>query len=740
MKNIFAKYLKVIAFVCVAFTLFIKNSLAQQTVWIEQELPQTMSGNALANRGDDVLVFTRNLSDVIFFFDTRINSWTEVNLGTQQTFQKVLASGNTAFAYSDDYIIGYSSILSQWDTLRYDGNVIDPIGVSITKGFGCGDLLAYFVTDANIFYVFDAELAQWNIYNYGIVLNASNINRFWAADVYAGAIFHRNGTDYAKNVTYSLITHSFAEQDQGGWYYYPDNIMYGGYVASWGDGVSSQKYIGYSAYTNQFDEVTFPSGFNVGLIEAWIDNTSFPLLEDIYVFTCGYVVGDQFNRDATIKSFSTKTGNWHSLQYSYDPNEIIGTSWKRGGSFSVGEYYHHSDLSVSVWKFYGNSGTHIGENTGLYGSQAYFICGGKVSVGVGQHNLWFHNFETGSTKNEYHPPNPDLYFSGGLGAENYCCIFRAKTTSDTMRVFFFNSRTNNLQSVLTYKLTSSNPTATPRVYGYRTGGPNNEIIFYSEEKDSIVIYDATETYGSLSAHNFLIAHTLGSSFTLFDASTCVLHEKNFQIVGSPFLGDSLLFTKSGDMELVAYSGITKNWSTLQTDQIINAMHIGDEIGIGASVNFAKYWGYSAYNDTYYELVPEGNWLSPWSMAGGKTAIVMRTDRIYAFSPGNTSSVDDDYSIAANNYTLFQNYPNPFNPSTKIVWQSPVGSHQTIKVFDVLGNEILTLIDEDKPAGRYEVEFNNSALASGVYFYQLRVYSTDNGVSEFIETKKMVLIK
>ena len=89
------------------------------------------------------------------------------------------------------------------------------------------------------------------------------------------------------------------------------------------------------------------------------------------------------------------------------------------------------------------------------------------------------------------------------------------------------------------------------------------------------------------------------------------------------------------------------------------------------------------------------------------------------------------------YALLQNYPNPFNPSTTISWQSPIGSHQTIKVFDVLGNEIATLVDEYRPAGRYEVEFQSSVgswqLASGIYFYQLKA-------GEYTAVKKMLLIK
>ena len=85
------------------------------------------------------------------------------------------------------------------------------------------------------------------------------------------------------------------------------------------------------------------------------------------------------------------------------------------------------------------------------------------------------------------------------------------------------------------------------------------------------------------------------------------------------------------------------------------------------------------------------------------------------------------------YSLSQNYPNPFNPSTKISWQSPVGSWQVLKVFDVLGKEITTLVNEYKPAGIYEVEFNASGLSSGVYYYQIII--GDN-----IQTKKMILLR
>jgi CubicO group peptidase (beta-lactamase class C family) len=98
------------------------------------------------------------------------------------------------------------------------------------------------------------------------------------------------------------------------------------------------------------------------------------------------------------------------------------------------------------------------------------------------------------------------------------------------------------------------------------------------------------------------------------------------------------------------------------------------------------------------------------------------------------------SVLISDFYLEQNYPNPFNPSTTIKYQIPAslnpskgGTLVTLKVFDVLGNEIETLVKEEKPAGIYELIWNAANLPSGVYFYQLSAGS-------FIETKKMVLLK
>ena len=121
--------------------------------------------------------------------------------------------------------------------------------------------------------------------------------------------------------------------------------------------------------------------------------------------------------------------------------------------------------------------------------------------------------------------------------------------------------------------------------------------------------------------------------------------------------------------------------------------------------------------------------------------------------GNDGTIDDTLtlfnqvtglqnqgSLQPNEFRLEQNYPNPFNPNTKIKYTIPnvsqsgvEGSRVQLKVYDVLGNEVATLVNESKPAGTYEIEFNASNLSSGVYFYKLQAGS-------FVETRKMILLK
>ena len=135
-----------------------------------------------------------------------------------------------------------------------------------------------------------------------------------------------------------------------------------------------------------------------------------------------------------------------------------------------------------------------------------------------------------------------------------------------------------------------------------------------------------------------------------------------------------------------------------------------------------------------------NFHSPGEPPGtGSTGIGLIGCIIDSIIYGNLVSVKEEIQNPADFY-LYQNYPNPFNPTTKIKFTIPLNvnretSNVSLKVFDVLGKEVATLVNEEKTAGSYEVEFstNDLQLTSGIYFYTLSAGS-------FNETKKMILMK
>ena len=105
----------------------------------------------------------------------------------------------------------------------------------------------------------------------------------------------------------------------------------------------------------------------------------------------------------------------------------------------------------------------------------------------------------------------------------------------------------------------------------------------------------------------------------------------------------------------------------------------------------------------------------------------------AFSIKLPTDVNDYSSILPKNFILSQNYPNPFNPTTTINYSAPKSGFVSIKVYDVLGREVATLINENKPAGNYSIQFISGNLVSEVYFYRMQA-------GDFIQTKKLILLK
>jgi hypothetical protein len=164
--------------------------------------------------------------------------------------------------------------------------------------------------------------------------------------------------------------------------------------------------------------------------------------------------------------------------------------------------------------------------------------------------------------------------------------------------------------------------------------------------------------------------------------------------------------------------------------------IGNEGPVYGTTDGGENWilQFRSYNDyrlwSIFMLDQSTGWIAGQYSSSGQPqrGIVLKTN-----TGGFTYVEEKEINLVAEDYLLSQNFPNPFNPSTKIRYSIPETSKVVIKVNDILGNEIATLVKEDKPSGTYEITWNANNISSGIYFYRLQV-------GGYIETKKMVLLR
>ena len=155
---------------------------------------------------------------------------------------------------------------------------------------------------------------------------------------------------------------------------------------------------------------------------------------------------------------------------------------------------------------------------------------------------------------------------------------------------------------------------------------------------------------------------------------------------------------------------------------------------GKSVRFMKFYYETGLDDEYtVGIIPDFGFVE-WDTFNffGYYSMNLLGCELSGVVYGILTFINEENQILYK-YSLNQNFPNPFNPSTRIEYEIPEVSFVTVKVYDVLGNEVATLVNEEKPAGSYEVDFDASSLPTGVYFYQLHA-------GNFSETKKMVLLR
>jgi len=249
-----------------------------------------------------------------------------------------------------------------------------------------------------------------------------------------------------------------------------------------------------------------------------------------------------------------------------------------------------------------------------------------------------------------------------------------------------------------------------KVYFWQVNESNARWLLRNES-------DGAYAYGRISQNDTLLEKDLLIKFPIQVGESW---QSNYA-----FYGDTItLECISTDYELIVPAG-TFNCIVFRTSDDVKRNKLNNSFIRNKTVNFFNKIDTSWI---YHYWAPNIGFISSKIMIADST---LRKQVLFEYNI--LASVTMDEVGKPFNFFISQNYPNPFNPTTKIEYSVPHSSNVVIKVFDILGKEIETLVNEEKSIGSYEVEFNAAGLPSGIYFYRLQD-------GNYIETKKMVLIK
>ncbi len=268
-------------------------------------------------------------------------------------------------------------------------------------------------------------------------------------------------------------------------------------------------------------------------------------------------------------------------------------------------------------------------------------------------------------------------------------------------------------------------------YSYQIIPYEVDSSFYSIEVTGDTLLPNNKSYKILTRKNIPFDGYINKSFERIDSTTLCVYRftDDALFTNNEYLIDSLL-ADSGDYFGGSYTGFTSNQGIFLTlcldkyeDTVLNypteVRELEDESGIpGTDLMFAKGLGFINASSCEFSC----------------GATVLRYASIDSVEYGTQiTAIKETRPDQPEDYILEQNFPNPFNPSTNIDYALPRRGFVTLKVYDVLGDEIKTLVNEEQNSGRYEVSFDGTNLASGIYFFILRA-------GDFVQSRKMLLIK
>ena len=730
-------YKKPVAILVVFLSIHSLNkTYSQDGAWIEYSLDGFGSGAYMSDCGENICAFTRGNSQYVLIFDSDIGGWVKADLGEEQVFKYLQIEGSVVLGWSEDLLFGYSAITADWDTISYEGLVLKEDNNQLYRSYGCSENIAFFVSD-KMCYVFDNHVGSWQAYDYGYPTDFSYGMYYPKKDHILFTLVPTDYYDDIKNVVYSAYTASFNVLEDGCYQTLPDYDL--GYCCikdktGFGD---EYRLIGYSALDNQFDVIPYVTEDNESGIIYYEGNLAVDSLI-AYSLCFRTVVTPYILVKAKFYGYSTKLGEWNTVNYDID--------WEAeryyGSGYFTGKYAmdHGLEQDSQKWRFYfynAENGGFSKINTDLVytSTTSSFTVGGSVFGVFDAEQAWGYNPINGNGSLVGLSHEHSANFSA---AEDYFTLSRWSESSDTMRIYFYNSTRNNWQWKDFRKNLYDLKLITPHVYLYNMG-TDKDVIIYSSYCDSIIFLDFNG-YVNSEIEGKLVSVSSDAKSILLNAENCTIHEKDFKFNQTGLGSGSAAFFDKTSKTLYGYSAISNQWTTSMIQEDPNLTIDNAYIGL-VTTQFngdyqGKFYAYNSLAGSWVELTPVGNHIA--SVLGNKTAMVVRQNYVYAFDPFDTSGVEaiDDNRIQAD-IILEKNYPNPFKNYTTIKYTLIQPAWVVVKIFDALGRDVYTLVNTYQPAGEWSITWDgrNSShqeISPGIYFYQLKTGSS-------VTTRRMVLL-
>ncbi|MEZ5360239.1 MAG: T9SS type A sorting domain-containing protein [Candidatus Zixiibacteriota bacterium] len=713
--------------------------LAQAGRWVEHDLDDFTSSVPSYQRGDGLILVSAPSKSHLLLFDINIGEWLDIDLGAPQTHSETdyrFIKGDIAMYFSDNIIFGYSAELAEWDTLTYIGTPFGSGAMPGQDGFGCSDRIAYFLTDQYV-YIFDAAVGEWVSYGFSPPVGFT-YSRSWAKEDYFATILHQTYPDPNTSIVYSTHTQSFNTMTPGG-YYFSDAQDHGyAHQIDMGNG-EDYCLIGYSAFDNQFDT------FSVHLDEVtesmtggWIGNHN---CHEYTTYLTGHriPVTPYVTVTCTFYGYDTYLGHWTDdyIVFDWDADLYYGNGIV-AGRFSVDNWL---ERDTDYWRFLfyrGHSGTYLQQNTDIaYKSttSGYTTAGRAVAV-YDSTRAWGYDVESNLGKYTALMHSKTKNFRAG---HNWIALTRYDVGSDPATVYVYYADDDTWQSHAVDGPVGSDYVTADQ---YLADVGDNFLFYSGYQNGFSEVPFPGGVFPSARIKNNLGYVTTDDLSYIHDATRAAIFQKNFRLQTSGLGANSLVTFDETDSTIYGYSVHSGNWSQVKIDAAPYVVYDTGSIGLAtgqiAADYYARFYAFNGLDEGWVELIPAGSHRS--FAVAEKTAVVLRSDRVYAFDPYDhgTAVGDGETPVVPNTFAVSQNYPNPFNPTTVISYRLPYFSAVKVTILNILGQQVAALIDERQPAGEHQVEWDGcdasgKEVASGVYFYQVTF-------DDRSRTKKMMLLK